>query len=159
MRTFVAFVVAFALAGCGGEHDNAHEAGHEDHGDGHAGHQHEAPNGGLLVELGDHAANVELLLDAETGTLTVYLLGPHAEHPVRSDAAALDVTVQVGGKEIALELLPVAKTLSGEKAGDTSTFKVQHGALIGAKRFTGRVGPLRLRGVEFEATAFAWPAD
>jgi hypothetical protein len=154
MRTFVAFLLAFAVAGCGAEHDHDH-----DHETEHAGHQHVAPHEGLLVELGNHAANIEFVFDAKKGELIAYLLGPHAEQPVRSDAESLDVTVQVGNKWIAMKLMPVATAVSGEKVGDTSTFRGQAAVLIGAKTFTGRVGPLRLRGVDFETTAFTWPAD
>ncbi|MEZ5990545.1 MAG: hypothetical protein R3F30_15825 [Planctomycetota bacterium] len=60
--------------------------GCEDHGpddhDGGGAHVHVAPHGGSLVEVGDHEANLEFVRDQEDGSLTVWVLGPHAQKPL-----------------------------------------------------------------------------
>jgi hypothetical protein len=37
-------------------------------------HEHKAPHGGLLVEVGEEFAYIELVLDRTSGTLTAYML-------------------------------------------------------------------------------------
>ena len=112
MRTFVAFLLAFAVAGCGGEHDHDdhdhdHEAEHEGHDDEH--HHHVAPGGGLLVELGAHEGNVQFLFDEEKGELTARLWGPHAEQPA-AGAWGLTVLLAAGVVAAAVALAgPVAR--------------------------------------------------
>src|SRR5690606_9176283 len=64
-----------AVAGCSGgsdEYKTAEQLSKErpavsDHDHDHDHHHHEAPHGGHLVMLGDHVAQVELVLNAETG--------------------------------------------------------------------------------------------
>ena len=48
------------------------------------GHQHTAPHGGVLAELGEHEAAAEMVLDRASGSLTLYVLDAHAENAVRS---------------------------------------------------------------------------
>ncbi len=80
-------LLSLALAcGCGRPHDHAAEPGHV-----HT-HQHAAPHGGMLVEVGDHQFNVELVHDAGTGTLTLYTLDAHAENFVRTAMPVIEAT-------------------------------------------------------------------
>ena len=52
------------------------------------GHEHVAPHGGALVELGEELAHLELVHDPTTGTLTAYVLDGEAEQAVRVSASA-----------------------------------------------------------------------
>ena len=130
-RTTVTLLAAAALWSCGGGdgHDHEHgEGGHEhsEEGDGHDdGHVHTPiidPENGVLVELGDHEANLEIGLDAETGTLSIYTLDAHATDVSKSTQESMVVTIEPDeGDPFDLTLAQVASALSGETVGDSAT--------------------------------------
>ncbi|WP_415908844.1 hypothetical protein [Oleiharenicola sp. Vm1] len=122
-------------------------------------HVHAAPHGGTLVEVGRHQFNLELVRDAEAGTLTVYVLGAHAEDFVRLPAKALELTVEVKGRTERLALGAVANELSGETVGDTSQFTAQADWLKRDGEFKGRFAALEIRGVVFRDVAFTFPVN
>ena len=91
LRAPLAVLLLCTFAGCsknseykdyskapGGEAHAGHNHSH--------GHVHTAPHGGTLVELGNHAYNVELLRDPATGKLTAWILDAHAENFIRIKA-------------------------------------------------------------------------
>lgn len=147
-RLIALLSVACLLTACS-KHDHDHAAGHDHHG-----HAHTAPHGGTLVEIGEHQFNVELLLDASTGKLTVWLLDAHAEHFVRSAAPGLDAVVQVAGETRPLTLLPVANSATGETVGDTSQFEATADWLRGAGPLAGEFPRLDFRGAVFSGVKF-----
>ena len=64
------------------------------------GHIHVALHGGVLVEVGDHAYNLELVRDSDAGKLTVYVLDGHAENFVRIAVPSFEliaITGRTGG--------------------------------------------------------------
>ena len=131
-----AFLGALLLAACGGD-------GHDHHHDHHHG-GHAAPHGGLIAELGAHEAHVELLLDAEAGTLTLYALGAHAEKPVRLPDEGIDVQVPIGGETVTLTLEPIERELTGETVGDTSEFALTDPRLAGLESFAPTIPSLTM---------------
>lgn len=138
-----------AMAGCGPE--EAGIAPEQDEGAAEA-HMHPAPHGGELIALGDHEANLEVVFEPESGTMTVYLLGPHAESSVRSQAEALPATVvPEGGQPIDVELKAVASALTGETVGDTSQFEAKVAELLEARSFTLRIERLMVGGMSYES--------
>ena len=144
---------AFLAAGCSKSHDHAHDKKSSD-----AGHVHTAPHGGTLVELGDHAYNVELLRDPVAGKLSVWVLDGHAEHFVRLKTASFQLVALPGGKSTPLTLAAVANPATGEKVGDTSQFEVQAEWLKTAGAFSGTF-TLEIRGTVFKDTAFSLGDD
>jgi hypothetical protein len=139
-----------ALVACGGKHEHDH-----DHEHGEEGHVHVAPNGGVLVELGDHFANAEFLLDSETGTLTMYTLGGHAEKAERSPTPEVIVMADVHGDEpVEVKLAAQASELSGMKVGDSSKFVGQADGLKGHDHFHGVIKALNLKGTDFTDVKF-----
>lgn len=135
------------------------------------GHVHTAPRGGALVELGDHFASIEFVLDRTEGTLTAYMLDAHAEHPVRLDAPAIHLDVTVRAREDGQEpaspessvvtrtfaLAAMPNALTGETVGDTSQFGVTSEELKGVLRFRGKIPRIEVRGATFENVAFSYP--
>lgn len=119
-------------------------------------HEHHAPHQGTLVELGEEAAHIELVLDAKIGTLTAYVLDGEAERPVRIRAPKLLLKARLPG-ECALELVAIANPLTGESEGDTSEFRVQSNALRGVTRFDGVIPRVTVRGVAFENVSIRFP--
>ena len=182
LSAFQAFAASFliaALVGCGSgsekpaaKNADAHDHAGHDHGD-HAGHDHAepakkadaeaehahvAPRGGLLVEVGSHYANLEVLL--KDTILTVYLLDGHAENPVRVAAERIAINVTPAGRTKALEvsLKAVANDLTGEKVGDTSQFQATVPGLAGVVEFEAVIPELTLRGKTFKHIDFDFAA-
>jgi hypothetical protein len=120
-------------------------------------HEHRAPHGGALIELGEEFAHLELVLDANSGTLTAYVLDGEAEQPVRIRQEIVSLEVRVSNHPVPLALAPVANVLTGEQAGDASQFARQHERLKGLKVFTGVVKSVTVRGQVFQGVAFTFP--
>ena len=152
LRGGLAIAAIATLAACGGKHEHGDEEGH-----GEEGHVHVAPNGGVLVELGDHFANAEFLLDSETGTLTMYTLGGHAEKAERSPTTEVIVMADVHGDEpVEVKLAAQASELSGMTVGDSSKFVGQADGLKGHDHFHGVIKALNLKGTDFTDVKFAY---
>lgn len=147
IRICLLLAFAFGFAGCS-RHDH-------DHGHDHHGHAHTAPHGGTLVEIGEHQFNVELVLDAQAGKLTVWLLDAHAEHFVRSAAPQLEIVTRVAGEARTLALLPVANSATGESAGDTAQFEATADWLRGLPALAGEFRQLNFRGAVFSNVVFS----
>lgn len=136
--------------------EQAPEAEH-DHDEGHV---HVAPHGGLLVEVGDHFANLEFLLDAETGELTMYVLSAHADHPNRIPQELVQLTIEPeGGEAFAMPLDAVEDPLTGETVGDSATFKGSVQNLQGVRSFEGEVQQIMIDEIQFEQIPFVYNAD
>ena len=125
-------LTAVALTGMGCSKEEEH---------GHGGHAHEPKNGGVLVEVGRHQFNFEILSDASTGKLTVWVLDAHAENYVRIPAPTLQVSASVDG---------------GEKVGDTSQFEGSAEWLKKGGGFSGMVKSVQLGGQSFGDVAFKY---
>ena len=144
----------FLLApGCEHGHEHPHAEGEGDAGGGHA---HEAPHGGTLVVLGEEAAHVELLLDAESGALEAWVLDGSAERGVRLSQPAITLRV-LDEPAFEVRLDAVASSLSGETVGDTSAFRGEDERLRGRTEFEAELGELVVRGVPFEGVSFGYP--
>jgi hypothetical protein len=140
--TAVALVALSALSACGGEAPAPASGGHA----------HSAPNGGKLIELGDHVANLELLYDRSSGMVRVNVLDAHAEAYVRIAAPKL-VLARDGAPPLALRALDSG--LSGETVGDSSRFE---GTLADKPAaWSARIATLEVRGMHFEDVVIGYP--
>jgi hypothetical protein len=108
------------------------------------GHHHDAPHGGILVELGEHFANLELILDATTGTVTGYVLDGHADQAIRIEQKE----IVLRGRTADVTLQAVGSPLTGEKPGDSSQFEGRSEALKGTKEFDGTIVRIVVKGRE-----------
>lgn len=117
-------------------------------------HQHAAPHGGMLVEVGNHQFNVEIVHDAATGTLTLYTLDAHAENFVRTAMPAIELSVTAGGQTRILTLHPVANAATGETVGATSQYQAEAAWLKGTSGLTGIITRLDFNGAAFEQVPF-----
>lgn len=158
MKRILFALLLFTLSACDSHDHGAGSHDEEDHGE-HGeeeGHHHEAPHGGTLVVLGDELAHVELLLDAETGTLEAWVLDGSAERGVRLSGGSLVVRVE---DETAFDvtLEGVASSLTGETREDTSAFRGTEERLKGRTDFAASLPSLTVKGVAFEAVSFRYP--
>lgn len=149
MRRLVAAAIALALfstfAGCKRVDDHA--------GSGGGGHAHRAPHGGTLIEIGEHAFNVELVRDAAAGKLTAYILDGHAENFIRIAVPTIEMVAIVGGERRPLTLRAVANPATGETVGNTSQFEANAEWLKSAAEFPGTIKSLDIRGAKFNDVA------
>jgi hypothetical protein len=124
-----------------------------------SGHEHHAPHGGTLVELGSEFAHVELVLDAASGTLTAYVLDGEAEESVRVKQPSLKIAIESpepGGPGAVdhLDLFARADVLTGETVGDTSEFSATSQSLRGRVRIKGSIEDITVKGEEFRGVPF-----
>ncbi len=124
-----------------------------------ASHEHEAPHGGMLVELGDEFAHVELVLDGASGRLTAFVLDGEAERSVRVSQPELAVQVRAAGREVRLVLKAVANPLTGESVGDSSEFAAEEPSLRGLAGLAGRLEAVSVRGTRFDDVPFGGKVD
>jgi hypothetical protein len=130
----------------------------EKHADqGHA-HAHSAPNGGTLVALGEHFAQLEFVLDAPSGTLTLRVFDGCAEKPIRIAQPEIRLTLRGAAEPLDERLPAVVSPLSGEKAGDAAMFEARIDALTAAPRAVGEIAEISVRGRIFEKVSFDVPA-
>ncbi len=121
-------------------------------------HADDAKFGGAMVEIGAHAAWVEIVHEPGSGLITTYIRDAHAVHPLPCAMKRLPLTVLVNGKEHEIELLPYIDPLSSEKAGAVSVFRARIEVLKGVTTFSGALGKLALRGKIFPPATFTYPA-
>lgn len=120
-------------------------------------HEHVAPHGGSPVVLGDEAYHLELVRDAATGTLQVYVLDGEMENFIRTNMSALDVVANVGGSPQTLTLRPVANAATGETAGDTALFEGRADWLKTTPQFDATLATITIRGTTFRDVKFNFP--
>jgi hypothetical protein len=120
-------------------------------------HIHVPLHGGVLVEVGDHAYNLELVRDGETGKLTVYVLDGHAENFVRIAVPSFELIAITGGERRPLTLRAVANPATGETVGDTSQFEAQADWLKRTTQFPGEVPVIDIRGTPFRVPFYFRP--
>ena len=118
------------------------------------GHHHESPHGGTAVELGDHEAHLDLVLDPAAGKLTAYVMDAHAENFVRIPAESFEISAKLPAGKTTLTLKAVANAASGEKVGDTSQFEAQSDAFKGVAGFDAELKQLVVRGKTYSKIPF-----
>jgi hypothetical protein len=119
-------------------------------------HQHTAPHGGTLVELGGEFAHVELVLDPDAGSLTAYVLDGEAEESVRLKQPSLTLALDAQGSGPAqvVELPAQADILTGETVGDSSEFAATSPAFRGIRAIKGRIADITVKGQQFRDVQF-----
>jgi len=124
---------------------------------GHAGHFHEPPHGGTVLELGEEEAFLEFVHDAATEKLRCYVLAPHMAGFIRLPAESFEVTAKIGGRVETLTFKAVANAATGETVGDTAQFEAHAPWLKTAKKFDAELKRLTIRGKTYDAVPFRFP--
>lgn len=140
-------VASFLLAGCARKEPAVSS---------HGAHAHHAPNGGMLVELGEHQFNLEFKFDESRGVVQAWLLDGHAENFVRTDLPGFVVEAHQGGTAAVLRFVAIGNSMSGEAVGDTSYFEAPAEWLRSVNAFDGRVNEITVRGVRFANITFSY---
>jgi hypothetical protein len=144
----------------GGDHDHEHHHHH---------HAEKGPHGGALVAIGDDAAHLEVVLDAETGKVTAYVLDGEAQNPITIKAAQLELTYtrehghdHEGEDKKDSEELPESGsvTLTAVTPGDdgsTSEYAGTAEDLKGAEEFDAVLTSISIDDKEFKQVKFNYP--
>lgn len=86
--------------------------------------EHKAPHGGVLLEVGEEVAHLELVHDEKEGKATIYVLDAKAEKTVAiKDAPKVNLMTEDGAKQL------VTKAVEADKEGLASQFEVTDDAL------------------------------
>jgi hypothetical protein len=158
--------VTFLFNGCTRSEPTAKpqatDAGHDAHEGGEHGHDHhhaeKGPHGGTLVAIGDEAAHVEFVLDAEAGVLTAYVLDAEAKKPVDADQDTLDIGFTVENEETKKDEVPELRDVILKKSATSEAeFSGQSDNLKGLKEFSGSIGQITVNGKEFKNVTFEFP--
>lgn len=156
--SLITLLLAALLVGCSGNPTQnspspTPTASGQERAEEHHGHHHTAPHGGALVVLGEEFAHLEFVLEADSGTLTAYILDGEAEKAVRLPGGTLELAV--GSEKIVLQ--PVADELTGETATDTSTFRAKSEQLKGLETFQATLSKVKVKGQDFQDVTFSYP--
>jgi len=137
-----------------GAHAHAKEGGHGHH------HAEHGPHKGTLVVLSGHKNHLELVLDAETGRLTGYVLDDDAHDAVAIKQGELVLGVALPGKEKDDLPEPFEVTLSAVKpteAGEASEFAGESEKLKGVKEFNAVLTSIKIGEKEEKEVKFNFP--
>jgi hypothetical protein len=95
--------------------------------------EHKAPHGGVLLEVGEDVAHLELVRDEKEGKATIYVLDAKAEKGVAiKDAPKINLTTKDGAKQV------LTKAVEPDKEGMASHFEAQDDSLK-AHELSGRI--------------------
>ena len=143
-----------------------------DHDHGHHHHAEKGPHGGALVAIGQDDAHLELVLDAETGTLTAYVLDGHAEKAVAIKQKNLQLAITLehdhheeghdgeGEKKDELPESAFQLMLAAVSPGDDGTaseFSGQSDELKGAHEFEAALPSITIGETQFKGVTFKYP--
>jgi len=132
-QVVLALVALAGLNGCGGSESSEHREtassapaahGHE------SGHDHEAPHGGHVVDLGSGKYHAELTHDDATHNVGVYILDGTAKNTMPIDAPSVTINCIAGGQP-AQFVLPAAPQVN-DPPGTASHFGLASEALCDA---------------------------
>lgn len=145
------------LAACSKSGNKSSADPHAGHNHGAHKHEHVPPHGGTAVVLGEEAYHLELVREAATGKLTLYVMDGELENFVRINAASVEIVASVAGKPTPLVLKPVTNSLTGEKPGDTSAFEITADWLKTTAVFEAVLTRIEVRTNVYTAVAFNFP--
>lgn len=139
----------------GGGHD--HDHGHKE------GHHHHAENGphkGTLVVLNSHKNHLELVLDAETGKLTGYVLCDEAKDavPIKQEEIVLGVALPGKDKDDLPEPFEVKlSAVKPSETGEAAEFAGESEKLKGVKEFDAVLTSIKIGEKEEKEVKFNFP--
>lgn len=151
MKTHILLLALGVLVFAGCAKKESSPGGHD-----HAAHKHVhvAPHGGTLIELGEHAYNLELLRDPASGKITAWVLDGHAENFVRIPAPSFEMIATVAGAARPLTFIAVANAATDETVGNTSQFEAMADWLKTADAFDAVIPTLTIKGNVYTRVTF-----
>lgn len=153
------------------DHDHDHDHAHHHH------HAEKGPHGGALVAIGQDDAHLEIVLDAETGTLTAYVLDGEAEKAIAIKQKNLQLAITLehdhdgkghdkkgpDGEDEKKDELPesvfplMLAAVSPGADGAASEFSGQSDELKGAHEFEAALTSVTVGDKPFKDVKFKYP--
>jgi|SRR5579863_5012249 len=159
-----------------GKDDHDHDHGHHHH------HAEKGPHGGALVAIGHDDAHLEIVLDAESGKLTAYVLDGEAEKVISIKQKNLQLAItlehdhdghdahekdeddkKTDGDEKKKDELPestavlMLAAVSPAADGSASEFAGQSDELKGVKEFEAALSSITVGDEHFQGVLFKYP--
>ena len=100
---------------------------------------------------------MEILREAESGKLKLWVLDGHLENFIRVKIESFEVKAAFGDRAESLTFLAMPNSATGETVGDTSYFEAQADWLKETGKFTAEIVSLDIRGSKFEGVKFDYP--
>ncbi len=150
MKNFFSILLLAAALGCGDSHDHDHE-GHN-HGDAHG---HQAPHGGVLVNVENEFCHLEFVLEPGTTRLQMHAMRFHPrEAPVKFFMEKIEATANAGNEGKTITFKPTKQ--DGVTATDqpTSVYVAEIDWLNDIPTFTGTLTELKIEGKTFTKITF-----
>lgn len=126
-------------------------------------HTHGAPpHGGMLVELGDGAYHLEVVVDTGKTTVTAYVLDAAAKEPVRLSQGRIDlkmIDLVEGNAAVFTVLAAKASARTGETLDNTATFLGFVPELKGRGKFRAVVQRVAVGDRVFTDIPLSYPAE
>lgn len=121
IKSFIPYILLLPLffVACGHDHEE-----HLGDGNGSNEHAHAPPNGGMLVELGEHGSGYQLeLFLHEQGLLEIYVWDTHVENLVRIAPEKIEILISdANGTQKTLVCDAMSDPITGETVGNTALF-------------------------------------
>jgi hypothetical protein len=117
-------------------------------------HADSPPHGGVVVELGSHAAHAEVVLVPDSGEVTVHILDADGQPGKRIAQPSILADVETSGRSVRLELQ--AAPLDDEMRGDASRFSGTSEELIRAGEAKVVLRWILVDGVVYSDSAAIW---
>lgn len=150
--------------GKGADHDHDHDHHHHHHAE-------KGPHGGALVAIGEDAAHLEVVLDAESGKVTAYVLDGEAQNPVAIKAEQLELTYTrehahdhegedekgKDGDDLPESGSIVLAAVTPADDGTSTEFSGTAEDLKGAEKFDAVLTSIKIGKDEFKQVKFAYP--
>ena len=154
MKNFFSILLLAAALGCGDSHNHDHEGHNHNHGEGDA-HGHQAPHGGVLVNVENEFCHLEFVLDPGTTRLQMHAMRFHPrEAPVKFFMEKIEATAKVGNEEKPITFKPTKQDGVTPTDQPTSVYVAEIDWLNATPTFTGTLTELKIEGKTFTKITF-----
>lgn len=149
-KVITGLILGFVL-GCGGGHDHDHD---HDHGGGS--HGHEAPHGGILVNVDNEFCHLEFLREPGTKRLLMHAMRFHPEGVLKFYNEKISVTAKLGEEIKSFELLPMELDGVTATKEPTSLYVAEIDWLNDGVVFRGNLGDITIEGKTLKNISFQY---
>lgn len=137
-QTSIVILLTSMLSNCGSSHDHKHhDHKHHDHDHNHnhkkqqnkpGAHTHVAPNGGVLVEIGDEFAHLELVVDSANSKIICYVFDGALKFGLKAKQATIEAEINETKESPDEKKVIVFKAISNLIANNTEEESSQYEA-------------------------------
>ncbi len=116
-------VLANMLINCGSHHNHKHSHDHGKTSDKKETHAHIAPNGGVLVELGEEFAHLELVVDPVNNKVICYVFDGALKFGLKANQATIEAEIKDSEVNKTILFKAVANVLASNTENESSQYE------------------------------------